>query len=77
MSDADNYLRTKQAAQYLLTRYGIGAQRSLAKWRCVGGGPAFHRMGDRLIVYTISDLDAWALGKMSPRMRSTSDLAAA
>lgn len=46
-----------QAAEYL----GDGKSpsvKTLEKWRCVGGGPRFIRVGSR-IMYDSRDLDAW------------------
>jgi hypothetical protein len=58
------YLRTPDAAVHL----GLAAQ-TLAKHRCYGTGPKFHKLGGR-VVYAIADLDAWAaIGRKS----STSD----
>lgn len=37
-------------------RYLNIAISTLAKWRCQGGGPTFHKVG-RLVRYRISDLD--------------------
>jgi hypothetical protein len=42
------------AANYL----GGIAKQTLAKWRCLGGGPEFVRVGSR-IFYEQSALDAW------------------
>ena len=66
-----NYLRSSTAAKYLRERYGHGAARTLAKLRCVGGGPEFHKCG-RVVVYTTEALDKWAIGKISSPLRSTS-----
>ena len=70
------YLRPSAAADYLRSRYGYGAIRTLAKLKVVGGGPAFHRTG-RLIVYEPAALDAWALSRLSVPLHSTSDVEAA
>lgn len=64
--------RPKAAAEYLLAKCGLGAERSLAKWRVLGGGPAFRRMG-RSVVYEQSSLDAWIAARLSSPMASTSD----
>jgi excisionase family DNA binding protein len=48
------YLSTREAAQ----RLSIGAS-TLKKLRVNGGGPAFHRIGRR-IVYSSEILDEWA-----------------
>jgi hypothetical protein len=66
------YMRRNQAADYLKQKYGHGSPRTLAKLATVGGGPLFRKIG-RLVVYTIDDLDAWAVSKLSELRRSTSD----
>lgn len=49
------YKRTAEAAQYL----GIGKS-TLERGRTDGTGPKWRRLGARIVVYAISDLDAWA-----------------
>lgn len=49
------YQRTKGAADYL----GVG-QSTLERMRIEGNGPKFRRLGQRIVVYAIEDLDAWA-----------------
>lgn len=51
---APRYLRTPDAA----LRLGL-SPRTLEKHRCYGTGPAFHKLGGR-VVYAIEALDAWA-----------------
>ena len=48
------YLSTREAA----VRLSIGAS-TLKKLRVSGGGPAFHRIGRR-VVYSTAILDEWA-----------------
>ena len=48
------YLRTKEAATFLSL-----SARTLEKHRTYGTGPAYRKLGGR-IVYAIADLDAWA-----------------
>jgi hypothetical protein len=61
---APHLLKTPDAA----LRLGL-SPRTLEKHRCYGTGPAFHKLGGR-VVYSIEALDAWvALGLR----RSTSD----
>lgn len=58
------FMRTPDAARYL----GLSA-RTLEKHRCFGTGPAYRKLGGR-IVYAIEELERWAdLGTR----RSTSD----
>ena len=66
------FLRTPAAADYLQSKYGIGAAKTLDRYRVVGVGPPFQKFG-RLVVYAPADLDAWAEAKMGPRQSRTSD----
>lgn len=66
------FLRRDEAAAYLQARYGFGATRTLAKAATCGGGPAYRKAG-RICLYEQAELDRWALAKLSPLMRSTSD----
>ncbi len=47
------YLRTTDAAQIL----GL-APATLTKLRCIGGGPAYTKLG-RAVVYSRDDLERW------------------
>ncbi len=49
------YLRTADAARYL----GVG-QSTLERMRISGDGPAFRRLGAKIVTYAVADLDAWA-----------------
>lgn len=59
-----SFFDTPQAAKYL----GL-SRRTLEKFRCTGSGPAYLKLGRRAM-YTLADLDEWA---MSRRRTSTSD----
>ena len=48
------YLRTKEAAHFLSL-----SARTLEKHRTYGTGPAYHKLGGR-VVYSVEDLQAWA-----------------
>jgi hypothetical protein len=45
---------TKDAAGYL----GV-SERTLERWRVVGGGPVFLKLGRRYVLYTVDALDAF------------------
>jgi predicted DNA-binding transcriptional regulator AlpA len=47
------FLRTKEAAEFLSL-----SARTLEKHRTYGTGPAYRKLGGR-VVYAIDDLDAW------------------
>ena len=67
------FLRRSEAGQYLKAKYGFCSERSLAKLACLGGGPAYRKLGQRTVLYAPADLDDWAEGLMSRPVRSTSD----
>jgi len=68
------YLRRELAAQYVRETWGIRCStKYLAKLAVVGGGPNFRKAG-RDPLYETADLDAWAGGKIGPRIGSTSEL---
>ena len=48
------FLRTKEAAEFLSL-----SSRTLEKHRTYGTGPAYRKLGGR-VVYSIDDLQAWA-----------------
>jgi hypothetical protein len=71
------YLRRGEAAAHVYAKWGIPCSpKTLAKLAVIGGGPVFRKAG-RLPLYSASDLDAWAEGRISKPVRSTSELAAA
>jgi hypothetical protein len=67
--------RRVEAAKYVEETFGIPCSpKTLAKLAVVGGGPAFRKAGPYPL-YADADLDGWALGKLSKRVNSTSELA--
>jgi len=68
------FMRRVEAAHYLRENYGIPCVPStLAKYACIGGGPAFRR-ASKFPIYARDDLDAWAKSRISKRVSSTSEL---
>jgi hypothetical protein len=65
------FLRCKDAGQYLKRRYGFGSERTVGKLACVGGGPVFRKAGSA-VIYEPAALDAWALEKISEPRASSS-----
>ena len=58
------FLRTKEAAEFLSL-----SARTLEKHRTYGTGPAYRKLGGR-VVYAIDDLEAWAArGSVLPAKR--------
>lgn len=76
MSDIPQFFRRRDAAAYLTSKYGFGAERSLAKGVVTGDTPEYHKAG-KIVLYTREALDAWALSKISGPLKSTSDVASA
>lgn len=68
----DAKMRPDRSAEYLQTVYGFGSVRTLAKLRCIGGGPEFMKAGASIVLYTKGGLDSWARSKISAPRRSTS-----
>jgi hypothetical protein len=69
------FLRRKAASDYLHETHGLDrAPGTLAKLAVIGGGPVFRRVG-RVPLYSTDDLDEWVASKLSPPMRSTSEIA--
>jgi hypothetical protein len=69
-------LRRNEGAAYIRDTYNLPCQASsLRTMACKGTGPAY-RKGSRFPLYDVADLDAWAQSKLSPKVRSTSELTA-
>jgi hypothetical protein len=70
-------LRRAEASEYIRTRWGVPcATRTLAKLFSIGGGPLVQKVG-RIPLYDPSDLDTFCAAKLSPKVRSSSELTAA
>ena len=66
--------RPENAPEYLREKHGIKiAPQTLARMRVDGSGPVFQKNG-RAVLYTDAALDAWAEGRLSAPVRSTSEL---
>ncbi|TIL83004.1 MAG: hypothetical protein E5Y89_02640 [Mesorhizobium sp.] len=72
--DSPIRLRRKDVPAYLLENYGIEiAVSTLNKLATIGGGPAMQYAG-RIPLYHRNDLNTWAAERLSPPVRSTSEL---
>jgi hypothetical protein len=66
-------LRRTEAAKYVTDHYFPCSPKTLAKIACTSSkGPPF-RMAGRVPLYPVTRLDAWALSKLGPLVRSTSE----
>jgi hypothetical protein len=72
-SNDERFLRRRQAADYLLSKYGFGATATLAKGAVTGDTPAYCKAG-KIVLYTKQSLDEWALRKIGPLRHSTSEI---
>ena len=71
-NDPGRLLRRTAAAQYVTENYFPCSPKTLAKIACTSSeGPPF-RMAGRVPLYPVTRLDAWALSKIGPLIRSTS-----
>lgn len=68
--------RPQAASEYLLERWGVRATvATLAKYRCLGCGPAFRKI-QRDVIYDEPALDQWAAGRVSAtEFQSTAEVA--
>jgi hypothetical protein len=67
-------LRRAEAARYIRDAHGIPCSpATLAKYACIGSGPAFRKAG-KFPIYSRDDLDAWANQRLGELVRSTSEL---
>jgi hypothetical protein len=74
MEASAKYLRRAEAAEYVRAHWGIPCSRGLLdKLASVGGGPLFRR-ANRVPLYRVEDLDAWADARISGPMRKASDV---
>ena len=74
LSILPNNMRRAEAASYLREAHGLPcAPATLAKYACIGGGPAFRKAG-KFPMYSRDDLDAWANRRLGRRVYSTSEL---
>lgn len=69
------YLRRHEAASYVRSVWGLPCAATwLTKLACVStDGPAFVKAG-RTPLYERTDLDEWAMRRISKKVRSTSEL---
>ena len=67
-------MNTTEAVEYLTKKHGLKTTRgTLNKLACIGGGPAFQKFGHKRL-YTAESLNEWVCEKLSPPVRSTSEL---
>jgi hypothetical protein len=64
MPPETQFLRRREAGEYLKSRYGFCSPKSLGKLATVGGGPEYHKAGPA-VVYAVPKLDEWALARLS------------
>ena len=73
-SSTNPNLRRADAARYIREAHGIPcATATLAKYACIGGGPAFRKAG-KFPIYARDDLDNWARSRFGEPVQSTSAL---
>lgn len=68
----DRFYNPADAAQLLADAGFTFSKTTLAKYRCLGGGPRFHKFGSR-VLYRQPDLMEWAESRLSDSMANTAD----
>ena len=68
--DPNKRLKRLDAGLYLLETYGVGSPTYLATLAVRGGGPKFELIRNRAM-YTVGELDAWALERENERSSRT------
>ena len=67
-------MRRADAARYIREAHAIPCSpATLAKYACLGGGPAFRKAG-KFPIYSRDDLDAWAQQRLGNLVLPTSQL---
>ena len=67
------YLNPREATAYIKRRGLPCAVSTLAKRRCLGGGPEYFRFG-RNIVHTPAQLDAWIAKRLGEAKANTCEV---
>jgi hypothetical protein len=70
------YLRRRQAGEYLKSKWGVFCANTLATLAVRGGGPRFRKLG-RYPVYETAELDRWAASRLSAPVNNTAEARAA
>lgn len=65
------FLPPRKASEYLANMGLSASEKSLAKWRCMGGGPEFRKAG-RHVLYEREALERWVEKRVGPSKTSTS-----
>lgn len=71
--NAKKWLHAHEAPQYLEEAHRVRrSKKTLAKLRCIGGGPEFRKVG-RYVIYAPEALDAYAASLISKPLTSTAE----
>ena len=68
----EQFLDPSKAAAFLAEEGRKVSKATLAKWRCLGGGPARQKFG-RFDRYRTDSIREFAAARVSAKVRSTSD----
>jgi hypothetical protein len=71
-------LSRREASEYLFERHGIKhTPATLAKLACIGGGPAYRKVHNKIVIYDPADLDDYAERSTSKHAATSAAHAAA
>lgn len=70
----ERHLRRAEAAKYVVEKHNVPCSpKTLAKLACLNSNGPPYRLAGRFPLYPVSGLDAWALAKLGPLVRSTAE----
>ena len=67
---------TRFAARHDIARSDLPAPATLAKLRCIGGGPPFVKPKPSVVLYDYAAFENWLLARMAPKASTAADAAA-
>jgi hypothetical protein len=65
VSHSSRFMNRKETSEYIEGKFGVSYKpNTLARLACVGGGPEYLKIGQR-VVYTPESTDRWIAGMLS------------
>ncbi len=69
------YTRT-EACAFLKSTFGLTVSpKTLGKYATIGGGPKYHKFGNKTVVYDEQELQQWAISRISTPISNSCEVA--